>query len=154
EKRGRRPVRFAPKLNVLEGRDVPATFFVDPGIATVPVGTPVTFNAGRPDAVTGPFSDGTSAPADGNVYNDLATAIGAANTLAGADTIRLANSSSVAFVNSAADTPVQITESLDVVGSGAGVSIIQTDPANNQPTAVLQVTGAGVVANFSDVTFF
>jgi hypothetical protein len=150
EKRGRRPARFAPRITLLEDRDVPATFFVDPSIATVPVGDSVTFDAGRPDAVTGPFATG----ADGSIYNDLAAAIGAANGLAGADTIRLAHTSSIFFVNSAADTPVAITDSVNFVGSGAGTSIIQTDPNNNQPTAVLVVQGAGVVANFSDVTFF
>jgi hypothetical protein len=157
-KRGR---RFAPRLTQLEGRDVPAvfTFYVDPSIPTpAHTGDMVTFNAGRPDAHTGPFANGT----DGSVYNDLTAAIGAANAHVNApgeaDVLRLANTDQQFFVNATGpDAPVAITDSVNFVGAGAGVSILQTDPKNNQPTAVLDVQRPGanpVTVNFSDVTFF
>ena len=46
---GRPAGRFAPRVTELEGRDVPATFYVDPtAVNTAGNGT---FNAGRPDAI-------------------------------------------------------------------------------------------------------
>jgi hypothetical protein len=165
-KPARRPAgRFAPRVTELEGRDVPATFYVDP--TAVNNAGNGTFNAGRPDAHTGPFNTAV----DGGVFDDFASAVNAANTTAGTDTINLAYTANLIFVNPranlaapvsagnpvSANTPLQITESLNVVGSSSGASVLQTSNYIDQTGAVLLVNKTGATAvtvNFSNLTFF
>ena len=143
-----RPVtrRFRPAVNPLEARETPANFYVNPPSAVPPAnGDPVTFNAGRPDEFNGTF--GT------NVFESLNDAVAAANLAAGPDTIFLAHTGAdFLYITSAVDTPLSITDDLDIVGSGASASVLTT--TNNQADAVLLVTGAGTNVNLTNLSFF
>ena len=155
----RRP-RLAPVLCRLEGRDVPANFYVDPLFAVNTAGDTVTFNDFGPGAVAG-LTVGTDAFA---TLNDALTAA-AANTES--DKIFLARSrvdvdgGAVAgddlfpevtpLDNSAG--PILIDDNITLIGSGRGATILApTDDTADEFTGVFEVA-AGKSFFVRDLSF-
>jgi hypothetical protein len=136
--------RFRPRVDALESRETPASFYVIAPSAAV-IGDPVTFNAGRPDAVNGTL--GTE------IFESLDEAVAAANAFPGTDDIFLAHTGAdFLYIDSPADTPLSITESVNITGSQASASVLTT--SNSQSDAVLLVTGAGVNVNLTNLSFY
>lgn len=138
-------LKFRPTVQDLEARAVPATLYFDPTV-TGNVGDSVTFNVGRSDAHTGPLNPATAV--DGAVYSSLDRAVAGAAQLAGRDTIRIA-AGNITMTNNApnidnnngefsGDTndpgPVD-TAGIDVVGSGAGTTILKPNYDSSSPLA-------------------
>jgi hypothetical protein len=149
--------RWVPGLLPLEDRTVPSTFYVDPAFGSQP-GPTFTFNANYPGTVTGI----TAADA----FTDLRAAIDAANTNPGADTIKIAQSTTPITVDNAGvpDDPdtgnaIKITESLALDGSGVGATVLAPNSdttfgkAPDSLTSVFRVAGAGVTFTASDLSF-
>jgi hypothetical protein len=137
--------RFTPHLTRLEERDVPAVYYVDPRATAL---NP-TFNDNLPGEFTGTFGV--------DVFDDLLDAINTANANPGADTIRLSYGgdpnppfNGIIPIFSAANTPVDITDSLSIVGSGAGASRLQA--ADTQDVAVFRVLN-GATVNLSHLSY-
>ena len=129
---GRRSgVRFMPELVRLEDQDVPAVFYVDPRATALDP----TFNKNLPGQHTGVFNV--------NVFSDFIAAVNQANTTPGADTIRLSYGgdpnppfNGVIPILSAANTPVDITDSVSIIGSTTTSSQLQAADVQKWPSCV------------------
>ena len=161
-----RPVQGLLRIEGLEDRSVPSTFYIDPALAGSADGSTVTFNAGKTGQVGGLTYASTAAfyntdkavhPAATYAFSDLRQAIEASELNPGADTIDVAQGA-VPLDNTAVTTPVTggkvnsvlIDQPLTLVGSGQGLTVITpttntefdsgAGPAADPSTAVFLVT--------------
>ncbi|HET6575337.1 MAG TPA: right-handed parallel beta-helix repeat-containing protein [Fimbriiglobus sp.] len=147
--------QFLPRVLCLEDRTVPTTFFVDPALSPAPTnpGDPVTFNAALPGqqvpglAFAGTFTQWQAAQGN-TAFKSFVEALKAANFNPGADTIRVAGSTTpIAVENTAGNVDptsgaLKITGDLTIQGSGQGATVLapNTDTAD-ELTAVLSAVG-------------
>jgi Bacterial Ig-like domain/FG-GAP-like repeat/Right handed beta helix region len=148
---GRTPLRFAPRFVELEGRDVPATLYVDPLTAGSNPGDQVAFNAGNPGEVDN-LSFGTQ------IFADFATAFAATQADGQDDTINLSYGNIA--INNAAGKQYVVAPAdgaLTLNGSGAGATILQlTDNTASEfgsTASVFLASGAGAKLNVQNLYF-
>ena len=176
--------RFVPDLLSLEDRVVPATFYIDPVLTGSIDGSTVTFDAGDPDELGGLRYASSAAFFAGDVganpgatyaFSDLREAINASEINAGPDTVRIARQPAPILLNNTPlnnpvpgglENSINITQSLSLVGSGTGATVI-TPTANTQfddgegavddlLTSIFRVTdkaSTGAALNVSNLTF-
>ncbi len=137
-----------PQLFVLESREVPATFYVDPTLAGKTDGSTQTFNAGKANQVTGLTYGSTAAVSGAVLFPTLSAALAKAEGSAGADTVLLANGD-IAVDNSAG--AVIVNDLLTLRGSGKAVTFLK--PTADRPNNATVVVEVGKSLTATDLTF-
>ena len=173
--------RFVPRLDALEDRSVPSTFYIDPALAGSANGSTVTFDAGKSDEQTGLryastaafyAADVASNPTATYAFSDLRQAINASEINAGPDTVRLAqvsapipldNTAVATAVNGGTVNSVNVTQPLTLAGGGTAATVIAptantqfddgTGAVDDNLTSVFRVNGAGASLTATDLTF-
>ena len=119
-------VRLIPMLQQLEGREVPAIFYVDSSLAGSTAGQTVTFNAVNPANSKAGLTFGT------NAFADLKDAIDRAELDAVADEIKIATGNTT--LNNSAGRQL-INNPLTISGDGKNTSVIKptTNAVSDDP---------------------
>jgi hypothetical protein len=175
-RRGGWATQFFPRVQWLEDRTVPATFFLDPALTGATTGDIVTFNAGRPGEVQNliyaetatDWNSFSAADKERAAFSSFNVALEVANDFSpGEDTIRIAASQTPIPVDNSWTAVDQttgalpISDPLIIVGSGQGATILaptndtQFDlgfgPEPDNLTAVFRVADATLTV--TDLTF-